>query len=520
MPTVNVSTTPPRDRPTWVNRCARRSSASAYPLIEPDTSTSSTTRRGRTPRRRQAISPGSPIRRSDARSVREASTWPRCQRWCRAVRRTGGRGRRVANMPASRCFSAADSVATSRCRSTSASLARARTTSSSASASPAPVASASGSPEKPGTAGLRGPRPRQPVAAVEVRRRRPGRSARGRRARRTAWPGRRGTSRAGRRARAAAVAARKPCARSWVTGTPAARSARVKPSRISSPPRGPAWLMARSIWSSACRTRSASSRYFTSAPSVADADGEVDLGGAEVVQRARPVEGLGDARAASAGRRGRAAAGRPTTTWRRSVRGDLRGPRADDLDLALEARVVDPVVEAAPLQRVVQLAGAVGGEHDDRRGRGPHGAELGDRDLVGREHLEQERLELVVGPVDLVDQQHRRALLERLQHRAGEQEARVVQALLGLLDALRRRRRRRPRARAGAGSGAGSPSRRAPAWRRCPRSTAAAPAAGRGDSAIASASAVLPVPGSPSSSSGRCIRSARKVTVASASSHR
>ena len=38
-------------------------------------------------------------------------------------------------------------------------------------------------------------------------------------------------------------------------------------------------------------------------------------------------------------------------------------------------------------------------------------------------------------------------------------------------------------------------------------------------SAIASASAVLPVPGSPSSSSGRCILSARKVTVASASSH-
>ena len=140
---------------------------------------------------------------------------------------------------------------------------------------------------------------------------------------------------------------------------------------------------------------------------------EVDLGGAEVVQRARPVERLGDARAASAGRRGRAAAAPPHHLAAQRL-GDLRGPRAHDLDLALEARVVDPVVEAAALERVVQLARAVGGQHHDRRRRGAHGAELGDRDLVGRQHLEQERLELVVGPVDLVDQQHGGALLQRL----------------------------------------------------------------------------------------------------------
>ena len=36
-------------------------------------------------------------------------------------------------------------------------------------------------------------------------------------------------------------------------------------------------------------------------------------------------------------------------------------------------------------------------------------AELGDRHRRVGEHLEQERLELVVGAVDLVDQQHRRA---------------------------------------------------------------------------------------------------------------
>ena len=95
--------------------------------------------------------------------------------------------------------------------------------------------------------------------------------------------------------------------------------------------------------------------------------------------------------------------------------------------------VVDPVVETAPLQRVVELAGPVGGEHHDRRGGGPDRAQLGDADLVRREHLQQERLELVVGPVDLIDQQHHRALLQRGEHRAGEQEPLVVQALLGLL---------------------------------------------------------------------------------------
>src|SRR5687767_15484838 len=51
-----------------------------------------------------------------------------------------------------------------------------------------------------------------------------------------------------------------------------------------------------------------------------------------------------------------------------------------------------------------------------------------------KQHLAQERLELVVGPVHLVDEQHRPTVLQRLQHRPGEHEARVVQALLGLLD--------------------------------------------------------------------------------------
>ena len=127
----------------------------------------------------------------------------------------------------------------------------------------------------------------------------------------------------------------------------------------------------------------------------------------------------------------------------------------------------------------MQLAGAVGGEHHDRRLGGADRAELGDRHLVGREHLEQERLELVVGPVHLVDEQHHRALLERGQHRPGQQEPRVVQALLGLLD-VGPSPPAPPRGPAGAGSGGGSPSRRAPGWRRCPRSTGAGSAGGPG----------------------------------------
>jgi hypothetical protein len=48
-------------------------------------------------------------------------------------------------------------------------------------------------------------------------------------------------------------------------------------------------------------------------------------------------------------------------------------------------------------------------------------AELGDRDLEVGEDLEEHRLELLVGLVDLVDQQHHRlGLGDRLQQRPGE----------------------------------------------------------------------------------------------------
>jgi hypothetical protein len=86
----------------------------------------------------------------------------------------------------------------------------------------------------------------------------------------------------------------------------------------------------------------------------------------------------------------------------------VRAPR-DDRQLLVEARVVDPLIEAAALERVVHVARAVGGQDDQRRRCCAHGAQLGNRHLELREQLEQVALELLVGTIDLVDQQDGRA---------------------------------------------------------------------------------------------------------------
>ena len=76
----------------------------------------------------------------------------------------------------------------------------------------------------------------------------------------------------------------------------------------------------------------------------------------------------------------------------------------------------------------MQLARAVRRDDDDRRLGGRDRPELRHRDAEVRQHLEQERLELVVGAVELVDQQHRaRAGADRAQQRPLDQELRPVQ---------------------------------------------------------------------------------------------
>ena len=107
-----------------------------------------------------------------------------------------------------------------------------------------------------------------------------------------------------------------------------------------------------------------------------------------------------------------------------------------DLELALDVRVVEPEVEAAALERLGQLARVVGGEQHQRVGLGLDDAELRDRDLEVRQDLEQHRLELLVGLVDLVDQQHDRLVGgDRGEQRAREQELLAEDVLLDLLPA-------------------------------------------------------------------------------------
>ena len=67
------------------------------------------------------------------------------------------------------------------------------------------------------------------------------------------------------------------------------------------------------------------------------------------------------------------------------------------------------MVDAAALQGVVQVAGPVGRQDDDRALVRPDGADLGNRHAPFREELEEKGFELVVGPVDLIDEKHRRA---------------------------------------------------------------------------------------------------------------
>ncbi len=92
--------------------------------------------------------------------------------------------------------------------------------------------------------------------------------------------------------------------------------------------------------------------------------------------------------------------------------------------------MLDPVVQAATLERVVHVAGSVRREDHDRGSGGLEHSELGHRDLEVAQHLEQVRLELVVGAIDLVDQQHRRgpvAVGDRPQQGPLDEESFLVQ---------------------------------------------------------------------------------------------
>ena len=151
------------------------------------------------------------------------------------------------------------------------------------------------------------------------------------------------------------------------TDTPAARSARPKSTRTRTSAASSITTPWTVISSRFARTSSRSSRSLMHrAERVSRRPSAVRSDSPRNVQGPRPVDGLRDARAAWPGPS--RAAGGP----RRRPCGPAPGRRpgwrtSDDLDLALGAGVVDPVVQAAALERVVQLPGAVRGEDDQRR---------------------------------------------------------------------------------------------------------------------------------------------------------
>ena len=110
-------------------------------------------------------------------------------------------------------------------------------------------------------------------------------------------------------------------------------------------------------------------------------------------------------------------------TWSGERLRDAGDAAAKDRDLARQVGMFEPVVQAAPFEGVVHVTGAVGREHHQRWRCRTHLAEFGDGDRVLVEHLQQERLEFVVGPVDFVDEQHARRFGERPQQRSRQQEA-------------------------------------------------------------------------------------------------
>lgn len=63
-------------------------------------------------------------------------------------------------------------------------------------------------------------------------------------------------------------------------------------------------------------------------------------------------------------------------------------------------------VQAATLERLGQLTGGVGGQQHERRPGGGQGAQFGDGHREVGQHLQQQALDLDVGLVGFIDQQH------------------------------------------------------------------------------------------------------------------
>ena len=147
----------------------------------------------------------------------------------------------------------------------------------------------------------------------------------------------------------------------------------------------------------------------------------VEVVAVQAHQRHRPVEALGDA-----GRLLQRQAAKHLHEPRDLLRETLRQAghaRVQNLDLLVERRIREPEEQAPASQRVGQFPRAVAREDHVGLVARADRAELGDRDLPFRQHLEQERLECLVGAIHFVDEQHGRPIpRDRLEQRPLEQE--------------------------------------------------------------------------------------------------
>ena len=153
------------------------------------------------------------------------------------------------------------------------------------------------------------------------------------------------------------------------------------------------------------RTRSRSSRYLRTTPSDCSTASTVRRLGPEHLQGGRPVQGLRHTGRLEQVERAEVGHGHRQLEAQLGVDVGLAG--AEDLHLPFDRWIVDPVVEAAALESVVDLPRPVRSHHHHGRLHRLDRADLGKRHLEVGEKLEQVGLELLVGPIQLVDQKHR-----------------------------------------------------------------------------------------------------------------
>ena len=163
----------------------------------------------------------------------------------------------------------------------------------------------------------------------------------------------------------------------------------------------------------------------------------VEIDRAEGQQCPRPVERLGHARRLEEIDAAQTL-GEGDDLPRQALR-RFRHARLKDAELLVIIREVDPVVEAAPLERVVDLARTVRGEDHHRDVLGADRADLGHGHLEVGEELQEKRLQLLIGAVDLVDEEHGSPFVggvDRLQQRPLEEELLGEEIVANRLPAL------------------------------------------------------------------------------------